>query len=301
MVYISSIAQRSEKYLERQAADALNWAEKPIETKYGITKELIDSITPFRRTTVKPAKLSEPDYFISEFEKSTGADFLPNNWDKLSKEDKVDLIVKDRYKKLIAKKVLKQELMPKQVEWQIFIDNSGDLLSLDKGNSSSVIGTNIRSALKDGKQSDISLHNHPVVPDLISEKEFSYIQQKANGVMEHMCVPLSRQDFFTSIQSGISMYVIDAFGHMFHFQPKTEVKNNLITAARLDFNIKEMYNKNKQLKKVPLSQKIKNIFTYIKNPIVEYNKKRFAFEQRYLADKKIIEEDMHIGKYEKLS
>lgn len=64
------------KYLVRQAKQVATFGEKTVE-RNGVTKEILDDITPFRRLSGKKGTLSDPKYFIEKFENETGSNFLP--------------------------------------------------------------------------------------------------------------------------------------------------------------------------------------------------------------------------------
>ena len=236
MINITKTGQNSVKYVLRQKKDALRWAEKTVEREYGVTDEMIDKITPFRRTTTKPCSLSEPKYFISDFEKKNAADFRPDNWEKMSDEEKVDYIVKDRYSKLISQKIMRN-IKDEPVEHLYSLDNHGDLLTYDLGNKGEVNAINMTNAIKDGKIPNVSVHNHPLKEN---PEVFDYIEKTEPKALKNMGSVFSRSDMKSNVYLGIKAYVVDSLGNKFHYEPNNSKKGLINVAVDVYFGLKSI-------------------------------------------------------------
>ena len=94
-------------YSQRQATDIAKYGEKQIE-RIGVTDEILQKFTPHRRLSNKPCTLKNPKdykYYISKYEKEMGEEYLPKDWVSLNDAQKYDFIVKDRYSRLVSKKL----------------------------------------------------------------------------------------------------------------------------------------------------------------------------------------------------
>ena len=221
------------KYLVRQAKQVATFGEKTVE-RNGVTKEILDDITPFRRLSGKKGTLSDPKYFIEKFENETGSNFLPQNWSTLSVEDKIDYIVKDRYSKLVSHKIM-GKIKDKPEEHLYLLNKDGDITHYSKGDG----GYCSDVAIKGGT----SIHNHPgYLKTMYSDSEIKYLQEhhpdKLIGV-----TPFNDSDISTAITNGEkAAYVVDSQGHKFLFSPRKDIpdsleknKSDIMFAVHLNF------------------------------------------------------------------
>ena len=146
-----SIVAKGAKYFARQTKDIAKFGEKRI-ARQGVTDQMLDTLTPFRRLSTKPTTLSDPNYFIQKFETETGEKFLPLNWTNLSEAEKVDFIVKDRYSKLVSHKIM-GNIKSDKVEHFYSLDSEGNIVFYKKGNKTHCAG----EVPVDGT----TVHNHP--------------------------------------------------------------------------------------------------------------------------------------------
>lgn len=217
MSTISSIG----KYMTKQTKQIATYGEKEI-SRNGVTEEILNKFTPFRRLSAKKGTLSDPKYFIENFEKETGNRFLPQNWATLSQEDKIDYIVKDRYSKLVSNKIMKN-IKNEPEEHLYLLNKDGDIVHYSKGDSGFCDATSI--------QGGTSIHNHPgYLKTYYSNEEVQYLQKrhpdKINGV-----TPFSDGDINAALTGGEkNMYVIDSQGHKFLFQQR---QDNIGTTEKL--------------------------------------------------------------------
>lgn len=97
---------KSLRYKERQKADISLYGELKTE-RLGISEEELNELTPFRRLSKKPATLSDPEYFINQYQ-DVMKEYL-QNWERfenLSQAEQIDRIVKYRYGRLVANKIM---------------------------------------------------------------------------------------------------------------------------------------------------------------------------------------------------
>lgn len=146
-----SIVTKGAKYFARQSKDIAKFGEKRI-ARQGVTDQMLDTLTPFRRLSAKPTTLSDPKYFIQKFETESGKNFLPLNWTNLSEAEKVDFIVKDRYSKLVSHKIM-GNIKSDKVEHFYSLDTEGNVVFYKKGNQTHCSG----EVPTDGT----TIHNHP--------------------------------------------------------------------------------------------------------------------------------------------
>ena len=147
----NSIKSKSVKFLSKQAKDIEIFGEKLVERK-GISDELLETLTPFRRLSKKPATLSDTKYFITKFETETGKEYLPINWNQFSEAEKLDFIVKDRYSKLVSHKIM-SHIKSEKAEHFYGLDKEGNIVFFQKGNQTHCNG----EVPVDGT----TIHNHP--------------------------------------------------------------------------------------------------------------------------------------------
>ena len=210
------------KYLLRQNTDMFIYGKKSVE-RVGISDDLLNEITPFRRLSNKPVRLSEPEYFILNFEEERGKKYLPLEWEELSDDKKIDYIVHDRYSELVANKLMRK-IQPEDLEHSYTLNGDGDIVSFDIGNENSVETPNkyewMKLALKKGKEmiySTRTVHNHPENKNMIK-----YIKSKKPEKEKFAGFAFSGGDIRNYISWNEIGYVIDTFGKIFKFIPNRE-------------------------------------------------------------------------------
>ncbi len=80
------VKPKSAKFLAKQAKDIELFGEKQV-LREGVTDDMLQAFTPFRRLSKKSCSLSEQKYFIEQYEKS--ANQLPHNWAELPETQKL--------------------------------------------------------------------------------------------------------------------------------------------------------------------------------------------------------------------
>ena len=168
---IQHIKPKSVKFMQRQTKDIQLFGGKNLD-RVGVSDEMLEVLTPFRRLSNKKCTLSDPKYFITKFEKELGTSRLPQNWQKMSEAEKVDYIVKDRYSRLVADNIM-NNLKNEPIEHHFSLNQDGDIISHDIGNETSVqlqndkrlIGYDIMNILlgkTEKRAKAIDIHNHPM-------------------------------------------------------------------------------------------------------------------------------------------
>jgi len=244
MVNISSAIQNGSKYLARQARDIAIYGEKKVTRTSDVTENLLEKFTPHRRLSKKPCTLSDNQYFLDKFESST-KEGLPkvDNWDSLSVEEKIDYIVKSRYRSLLANKIM-DAVKHKPIEHNIMLSENGEILSHNIGDSKHV---NIENAVKlaeelyekriklekkGGKFIHIEaetavdgIHNHPeCYPEITSgmnKKTKDFFKEFFGIKPEAEVNPISIKDIIGDVKRITNAFVVDSGGHKFKFIPKT--------------------------------------------------------------------------------
>lgn len=227
------------KYRKRQADDIKTYGKATPQRK-GV-KDVLDIYTPHRRLSKKPCSLSDNKYFLDKYEKLTKDDLaIIIDWDRLTDEEKIDYIVKHRYKKLVTKKIL-ADTQPKQNEYNYMLGENGEIMALDIGdeehvdikNGVAVTKKSIKNRINAEEKPFVhidypivttSVHNHPeYYTDLDNRfsKETQKLYDKHYGInKENQIVPFSIVDIIGDTQRQTEGYVIDSKGHIFHFVPK---------------------------------------------------------------------------------
>lgn len=318
MVHISNLAKKSPKYVKRQLNDLKTNKENPIVTDFGVTSDIIDQISPFRRISQKQTSLSDNKYFIDRYEKEKGQDYLPANWSKLDFKSKADYIVKERYSRLVARKIMKS-ITNNENEIHYSLSADGDILTIDKGNQSSVKPVNLYKLLDKpymAKKPKISIHNHPSKPDDII---LNHLEKTEPETIEKFGNPFGGADLANNVSLGLKTYVTDAFGKMYYFEPKTyishrndvadEIYDGMRAATRclVDYSeeqnsirYKTLYNSVKQVHTPDAQKEAKTYLEKYINYGTLYSKRIFQLDKRISDCKKIIEENLNAGKIEYL-
>lgn len=259
MVNISSAIQNGSKYLARQARDIAIYGEKKVIRTASVTEEILQNFTPHRRLSKKPCTLNDNRYFLDKFEKETQLE-LPklDDWNSLSVEEKIDYIVKGRYRRLVANKIM-NVIRYNPVEHNYMLSENGEILAHNVGNSKRV---NIKEALDfanelfekrvkleeqggkflhlEAEVATTGIHNHPpYYPELVEN-----LDNKTKNIFEE-CFditpkaevnPISKQDILGDVENITDGFVVDSLGHKFHFVPK----QHTITTAEEYENVMTM-------------------------------------------------------------
>ena len=209
-----SIVTKGAKYFARQTKDIAKFGEKRI-ARQGVTDQILDTFTPFRRLSAKPTTLSDPKYFIQKFETESGKNFLPLNWINLSEAEKVDYIVKDRYSKLVSHKIM-GNIKSDKVEHFYSLDTEGNIIFYKKGNQ-----THCRGEVPiDGT----TIHNHPGLQgkylDFDEIKSVQKHKPELLGSIAH-----GGEDIKSAFVSGERRsYVVDAMDNRFLLEIPIDIR-----------------------------------------------------------------------------
>lgn len=217
-------------YRERQEADILKYGAKkrtvPLE---GITEEEINEITPHRRLSAKGNTLSDPEWFVKNYEKETGEEYLPIWWECVSPNYRADYVVRQRYYSLLANKIMKKiQKEPVEHSYQLY---DGEIVGHAIGDSHSVNYKN--------SHVDVDIHNHPITGplDTCKNKELAEFTEFLCPEIRTAHVPHSGQDIISSVKERTDSYVIDSNGGRFVFSPKKDSANyitRILDAQHLD-------------------------------------------------------------------
>ena len=173
-----------------------------------VAEDVLNKYTPFRRLSKKKCTLSDSNYFISKFERES-ANELPSFWSKMSKKNKVDFIVKNRYEKLVSNKIM-NDIKNSRVEKSFILSTDGKIKYAGTLNSSTHC-----KVPPDLAKNSISIHNHP--KQFVQNNTWTYAdlpQVNANSR------PFSATDLVNAIARGEKKsYVVDAKGIKYQFIP----------------------------------------------------------------------------------
>ena len=194
------------KYLARQYDDIQRFGTS---RQYpNVAEEVLNKYTPFRRLSKKQCSLSDPNHFISKFERES-ANELPSLWSKMDEKAKVDFIVKNRYEKLVSNKIM-NDIKNSKVEKSFVLSTDGKIKYAGTLNSS----THCRVPSELVKNS-IVIHNHP--RQFVQNNVWSYSELPQVNANSR---PFSIADIVSTIAGrGKKSYVVDAKGIMFQFTP----------------------------------------------------------------------------------
>lgn len=215
--------KQSKKFFSRQAKQIEAYGEKKMVARLGVSDEMINVFTPFRRTSNKPCTLSDNKWFIERFENTRGTEYLPSNWSELTDADKIDYIVKDRYSSLVANKIM-NTIKDEPIEHGFGINKNGEIVFHDFGNSNKLEikqfsdYENFRQKVKAAGIEDkvdcadlkIHVHNHP-----------SFVGMDIDAINE-VGSAFSGNDMYNFMLFDCQGRVVDSVGHKFSFIPKTK-------------------------------------------------------------------------------
>ena len=223
-------------YKEKQNADILLYGEMKTE-RIGVSTEELDEITPFRRLSKKLATLSDPEYFINQYQ-DVMKEYMGriDDFERLLQTEKIDRIVKYRYARLVANKIMNRiQKMP--IESHYSIGENGSIMAKDIGNATEVELKNAMEVRKKafgnfdcdigymdgGELPVVSVHNHPMdsiypkwesIPEYIREK-----LSKLGFTKKSLKAPFSPRDIKNYCKDGENGYVVDMNGHKYSFVP----------------------------------------------------------------------------------
>ena len=213
----------SKKFLSKQAKQVADFGEKKMVARLGVSDEMLNIFTPFRRTSNKPCGLSDNKWFIEQFEKTRGSSYLPKNWPDLSEADKIDYIVKDRYSSLVANRIM-NTIKDEPIEHSFGINKNGEIVFHDFGSSNKAEiqqfsdYEKLRQTVKvagiedkvDCADLKIHVHNHP-----------SFVGMDIDAINE-VGSAFSGNDMYNFMLFDCQGRVVDSVGHKFSFIPKTK-------------------------------------------------------------------------------
>ena len=214
-------------------------------------------VKPFRRLSKKPSiTFSDPQFAISNFEKKTGQDYLPQEWNLMTENDKLNYIVNNRYANILANKIMK-DIQHEDVECCFSLSQDGDILSYARGTQKNVL----------------DLYNATIyIAKSISEND-NYNFSKAEFLIHNhtsnvKISAFSAQDIYNSILNKLKIFMIDKQGNRYSFTPKTNLHNEEAESIALK------YQEFSQLYKESLIEK--------------FNKLNEIFENKEITSKNII-------------
>ena len=191
-----------------------------------VSDAVLNKYTPFRRLSKKPCTLSDSNYFIDRFEREATSE-LPSLWSSMTKEAKVDFIVKNRYEKLVSNKIM-NDIKNSKVEKSFILSPDGKIKYYGTYNSSTHCPVDPVLA-----KDSIFIHNHP--RQFVQNNVWSYAdlpQVNANSR------PFSISDTVNGIARRVKKeYVVDAKGVKFQFIPNYKKVDKLGS----DFYIQGLY------------------------------------------------------------
>lgn len=207
--YLKSVygTVKPKKFLTRQLDDINLFGIKKYHDR-NTPAEIIEKFTPFRRLSKKQCKLSDPKYFITRFENENPGE-IPKLWDRMSNEQKVDFIVKNRYERLVSNKIM-NTIKNSRVEQEFGITTNGQIRYYGTFNSS-------RHCPVPSDNTLITIHNHP----LQFGSQYSKIEYDAINKDSH---PFSGGDLLNAIMRPKS-YVVDMHGNKYCFVPNKKLQN----------------------------------------------------------------------------
>ena len=206
------------RYITKQGADIKLFGQKNVE-RFGVTDEILENVTPFRRTSNKPASLSDPEYFISKFEKETGNNFLPEKWNRMNEVEKIDYIVHKRYTGLVSNKIMDQ-IKHKDIEHLYSLDKDGEIIGYAVGETGHVVQNGELSKVK------TTVHNHP--QNLWTDDAEFKAAGKPKIRDAHSC-----GDVGNAMCLNIDSYVVDWQGNKFLFEPAQKFPNEKWTRSQI--------------------------------------------------------------------
>lgn len=207
-----TLLSKGARYLSKQKNDIITFGQETVE-RSGVSENILECLTPFRRLSKKPCTLSDSNYFIKKFETEMGKDYIPTNWSTLSEAEKVDYIVRDRYSKLLSNKIM-SKIQNESTENIFGLDVKGNITSYAKGSE-----THCTVFIpKDGT----SIHNHPgfiKYKGYLDDEEISLLKKYRPEALP--TVAHGGEDIRSVMASGErASYVVDSSGNKFLLEPK---------------------------------------------------------------------------------
>lgn len=240
------------QYTQRQKADIEKYGKKN-PYNYNVPNDTLQLLTPHRRLSLKPCSLSDPNYFIKKFEQSTDSKFLPNCWAALDEKQKINYIVKKRYRGLVANKIM-NHLKDKDETYIYGLDYNGDIVTIDSGKQKKLIPDcqlkrdMITTELhkNDMKSISTSVVNHPFGGSYFGDA-FLDILKDADGINLLKTSPFTFYEIHRFIKTDQEAYLIDKSGNRYHFQPFESLKNDNFNKEYSFFflrdTVKQLYKK----------------------------------------------------------
>ena len=306
----SIVKPKSARFLTKQAKDIELFGEKQV-LREGVTDDMLLAFTPFRRLSKKPCSLSDPKYFIEQYEKN--AKQLPCNWSELSEAQKVDLIVKERYEQLVANKIM-NTIKNEPVEHSFALATNGEIVAHDVGNeihADCINSQRLRDLVTKCRQKGLteieesqphsSIHVHPQSSLLgLHEKVIEYMKSK-NIKIPKFYAPFSPGDLRKYCSFGEIGYVIDSSGNKFKFTPFNLGKVDRDAGKNID----RLYNEYSERIINPLYEKVEILSKKTKGTddicmaIVDLQTTMFNMQHRkkYLQSKEVTD---YFGIFEEL-
>lgn len=194
------------KYLAKQYDDIQRFGAA---RQYpNVSEDVLNMYTPMRRLSKKPCTLSDPELAITKFEAECSNE-IPVLWSTMSKEAKVDFIVKNRYEKLVSNRIM-NDIKNSRVEKSFILSTDGKIKYAGTCNSS----THCLVPPELAKDS-VCIHSHPV--QFVQNNTWTYAdlpQVNANSR------PFSASDLVNGIaRREKKAYVVDAKGIKYQFIP----------------------------------------------------------------------------------
>lgn len=215
LAMLGKIISKSNKFLSKQSQNIAKYGETSVQRGTGVTNEILDYFTPFRRLSRKPCSLSDPKYAINKFEQEMGKDFLPPKWNSLTEAEKIDYIVRDRYSKLVSHKIM-NKIQHETVEHGFGLDSRGEIVHYSGGNSSHC---NIQVP-----ENGITIHNHTgFIGKALDGDELSFLKKHKPDTLTS--VAHGGEDINAAYASGErASYVVDYAGNKFLLEPSTQIR-----------------------------------------------------------------------------
>ena len=198
------------KYITKQYKDIQTFGST--HQYPNVSEDILEQFTPFRRLSKKTCSLSDSKYFIEKFENECKNE-LPKLWDKMSDENKVDFIVKNRYEKLVSNKIM-NTIKDSRVENSFVLSTDGKIKFHGTNNSSTQVKVP-QELLKDS----ITIHNHPL--QFVANNTWSYSDLP---IVNSINKPFSSADYVIDIANRTKKsYVVDHLGRKYEFIPKQDI------------------------------------------------------------------------------
>lgn len=207
-------------YIKKQFDDILCY--RTTSQYPNVSDEVLEKYTPFRRLSKKNCSLSDPKYFINQFEKNSKNE-IPKLWDKMTDESKIDFIVKNRYEKLVANKIM-NDIKDSKVEKMFALSTDGKIKYASTQNSSKECSAPLKIV-----ENSISIHNHP--------RQFIGGNKEELAQINKISHPFSATDYISTIfAKEKKSYVVDFLGTKYQFIPNYKIPSRM----GKDFYLKDL-------------------------------------------------------------